>query len=294
MRAAPSFLSVCQFICSLVLLCGCDQTFEPLKENTRYNFTISGTLDASADTQWIRVGTIRQSIDEPPNPEGIQVTLEDLQTGETVVMNDSVFTSRNVLNYWTTTDIENEQTYRITVERGGKASRVTVTTPKELSSPYILNPTDPNGANFYIDDAIEHIADVQSVYYVILNPDTENQRRVYRFPIRHTLKHTFAYSGSNFAFANWEREVAHIEQSIGNAEYSIEKRQVFIAAGGPEWIDDISSIDNLEYFLDGSASNVENGLGYVVGIDAKWFRQFSCLKPDRSNFAPCPEEEPFW
>ncbi|MCG2587665.1 hypothetical protein [Rhodohalobacter sulfatireducens] len=282
------------FITSILILTSCDQTFEPLKENNIYNFTISGYLNASADTQWVRVGTVRESIDEPPNPEGIQVTLEDIQSGETVIMNDSVFTFKNVLNYWTTMDIKNEQTYRITVERDGKMSSVTVTTPKELSSPYVLNPTNPNGADIYIDDEIEHIADVQSVYYVILSPGTEDIRRVYRFPIRYTLQHTFAYSGSNFAFANWNREEAHIEQSLGNTDYSIVKRQVFIAAGGPEWVDDMSSIDNLEYFLDGTASNVENGLGYVVGVDAKWFPQTPCEAPDKSKIIPCPEEEPFW
>jgi hypothetical protein len=288
-------LSVLLIISAILIFTACNQTFEPLQENNRYNFNISGYLDASADTQWIRVGTVRESIDEPPNPEGIQVTLEDMQSGEIVVMNDSVFTSKNILNYWSTMDIENEQSYRITVESDGKTSEVTLTTPTELPPIYItVNDSEPVGANFYIDDDIEHIADVQSVYYVILSPGIEDIRRVYRFPIRYTLQHTFAYSGSNFAFANWDREVAHIEQSLGNTEYSIKKRQVFIAAGGPEWVDDISSIDNLEYFLDGTASNVQDGLGYVVGVDAKWFPQSPCEAPDKSRIVPCPEEEPYW
>lgn len=282
------------FISSILILTACDQTFEPLQENNQYNFNISGYLDASADTQWVRVGTIRESIDAPPNPEGIHVTLEDIQSGETVIMNDSVFTSQNVLNYWSTMDIENEKTYRISVERKGKMSSVTVTTPKELPEPYIVVSGPPDGANIYIDDSIEHIADVQSVYHVILNPGTENTKRVYRFSIRNTIEFTYSFFGSYIASSNHEEEEAYIEESLSNTEYSIERRQVFIAAGGPEWIDDISSIDDLEYFLDGSASNVENGLGYVVGISSGWYRLATCLTPDRSNFSPCPEEEPFW
>lgn len=287
----------CFLLCSLVLWAGCEQDFQPFQENDQYYFSIYGYLDASADTQWIRVGTVRQDINEPPNQEGIQVQLEDLQNGETVVMNDSLFTSTNVLNYWTTMEIKSEQTYRITAERAdGKTSRVTVTTPEALPPIFItINDQTPVGANIYVDDSVEHIADVQSVWFVVLNPGTENRRRTYRFPIRSTLKHTFSFFGAYFAFANWEKELEQIEQSIGGSEMSIVSRQFFVAAGGPEWDDNLSSIDDLEYFLDGTASNVENGLGFVVGVNANWFQQVPCLTPDRSGFLPCtPEDGSYW
>jgi len=282
--------------CCMLVLSSCNESFQPLQENNQFNFNISGFLDASADTQWVRVGTIRQTINESPDPTGIRVTLEHIQGDQTVVMNDSVFTSRNVLNYWTTMPIENEQTYRITAEGAdGKTTQVTVTTPKKVPPPFIVNSGPPAGAYIIIDDAIEKVADVQSVWYVILNPGTENRRRIYRFPIRNTLRHTTAFFGGYSAFANWEEEQKQIEQSIGNAEIEIASLQFFVAAGGPEWDDDISSIDDITYFLDETASNVENGLGYVVGIDGKWYRQAECLAPDRSRREPCPPDDgPFW
>jgi len=293
------YVSVTAIVCSagFFVMFGCE-SFQPFQENETYFFSIHGYLDASADTQWVRVGTIRQNIDELPDPDGIRVTLKDLESGETVVMNDSVFTSRNVLNYWTTMNIKHEQTYEITAEHADEnISRITVTTPSELPSVYILISggiqTTP-GARIYIDDDIEHIADLQSVWYVILNPGTENRRRIYTFPLRNSLIHTPAFSGSYFAFANWERELGQIELSVGGAEISVVSRQFFVAAAGPEWDDNISSIVNLEYFLLGTASNVENGLGYVVGVSSNWFRQDTCLAPDRSNTAPCVPEKPFW
>jgi hypothetical protein len=296
MRRKAFISSFCLSLCISILLTGCDQTFEPLRENDQYYFSIFSYLDASADTQWVRVGTVRQDIDGHPDPKGIRVTLEDLQSGKTVVMNDSLFASKGFLNYWTTMDIENEQTYRITAEHtDGKASRVTVTTPKELLPPFIVNVRNPDGANIYIDDAVEHIADLQSVWYVTLNPENENRRRIYRFPIRNTLKPTFSFFGAYFAFANWEKELDQIEQSIGGAEMLVASRQFFVGAGGPEWDDSLSKVDDLEYFLDGTASNVENGLGYVVGISSGWFPQATCLTPDRSGFAPCtPDDGPYW
>ncbi|NBC02122.1 MAG: hypothetical protein GVY20_00285 [Bacteroidetes bacterium] len=102
--------------CCLLTFTHCDDSFQPLKENNQYNFNISGYLDVSADTQWIRVGTIRESIDEPPDPANIKVTLEDLQNGNTVLMHDSLSADNGFLNYWTTMDINKEQTYRITTE----------------------------------------------------------------------------------------------------------------------------------------------------------------------------------
>ncbi len=295
MRGIISISNVCFFFFGLILLAGCDQSFNPLRENNEYHFSIYGTLDAAADTQWVRVGTVRQNINESPDPDGIQVILEDLQSGETVVMNDSLFTSRNVLNYWTTMDIEQEQTYRITVEgTDGKTSRVTVTTPKEVPPLYIFTRPDPPVATIYIYDTVKHIADIQSVWYVILNPETEPRRRIYRFPIRHTLRDTYSFFGTYSASANLEEQQKKIEQSVGNAEITIVTRRFFVAAGGPEWDDDLSSVDDLEYFLDGTGSNVENGLGYVVGISSAWFRQATCETPDKSNFAPCEPVGPFW
>jgi hypothetical protein len=288
-------LFVLLIISATLIFTSCDQTFEPLKENNQYNFNISGYLDASADTQWVRVGTVRESIDEPPNPEGIQVTLEDLQSGASVVMNDSVFTFQNVLNYWSTMDIENEQSYRISVEGAdGRSSRVSVTTPKKLPMPYVVTEGPPAGAYIIIDEAVEDIADVQSVYFVILNPGTENRKRIYRFPIRSTLRHTTAYHGGYAAYANWEEQEEQIEQSVGAAEIEIASRQFFVAAGGPEWDSDFTTIDDLTYFLDGTATNVENGLGYAVGISSAWFQQSDCLAPDGSKHIPCEPEESFW
>jgi hypothetical protein len=289
--------SVLFWICLILTFNNCDQTFEPLQENDTYHFAIYGTLDVSADTQWVRVGAVRQDIHEPPDPTGIKVTLEDLQSGENMAMNDALFTSKNILNYWATMDIKNEQTYRITAEHvDGKTSRVTVTTPKELPAIFITeSPGDPTETTIYIDDAVEHIADLQSVWFVILNPGTDNQRRIYRFPLRNTLRHTSAFFGAYFATAIFQEELAKIEQSIGGADIRVASRQFFVAAGGPEWDDSLSSIDDLEYFLEGTTSNVENGLGYVVGVDTKWFRQRVCLTPDQSGFVPCtPDDGPFW
>lgn len=292
MKRINPISGVCLLLIAFLLMAGCNETFEPLQENEKYYFSIYGYLDAAADTQWVRVGEPKESIDELPDPDGITVTLENVQSGETIVMNDSLYTSRDALNYWTTFDIKNEQTYRIIAKReDGKASQVTVTIPKEFPTPIVLY--DPlAGYTIYIDDSVEHIADIQTKWYVILNPDTEKLKKTYTFFYRNSVKYTTAFGGSYFTEAGGEW--SSIWESSARADFDTEHRQFFVAAAGPEWDDSISDLNDLEYFLDGAASNVENGLGYVAGITSKWVPYKTCLTPDSSNYAPCPEEEPFW
>lgn len=296
MRKFKPVLSAILFFCSILLLSTCDQSFEPLAENNQYHFSIYGFLDASADTQWVRVGTAREALDDTPDPSGITVTLENLQTGETVEMQDSLFTTENFLNYWSTMDIKNEQTYRIKVEGANtKSSYATVTTPKKLPTPLVLvNTYPPYGYSVYIDDIVESIADIQSKWYVILNPETDPIRKTFTFSYRNEMEHVEGYNGAFTAFAPLEKEEDHIESNLRNAEYRIVHRQFFIAAGGPEWDEEIGSIDDLEYFLNSTASNVVNGLGYVIGIDSKWVPYQSCTNESQSLAVPCPEEDPFW
>lgn len=282
------------FLCAFILTVGCDQTFEPLQENDKYHFSIYGTLDAAADTQWVRIGIPRGNINEKPDPAGITVILEHVETGQSAVMQDSLVASGNVLNYWTTMPLENEHTYRIKAERDdGKSSWVTVTMPEELPTPLVThNNVSPFGFNIYIDDSVE-LADLQSKWYVLLYPQTERFKKIYTFTYRNSIIHVPTYGGAWYAFANTTEERQHITKNT-NENFTVLHRQFFVAAGGPEWIDDISSIDDLEYFLDGTASNVENGLGYVVGIDSKWMEYKACVLPDSSNVTPCEPEERFW
>lgn len=284
------------FFCSILLLTACNQSFDPLQENDRYHFSIYGYLDASVDTQWVRVGTAREALDDIPDPTGISVTLENIGTGEMTEMTDSLFSPENFLNYWTTMDIENEQTYRIKVEgANGNSSHADVTTPTQLPTPLVLENTyRPYGYTIYIDDGVENVADIQSKWYVILNPETDPIKKIYTFAYRNEMEYVEAYNGRYTIFAPENDEEGYIEMNIGNTDYDVIHRQFFVAAAGPEWDESLSTINDLEYFINSTASNVENGLGYVIGIDSKWVPYRSCTNENKSNLAPCPEEKPFW
>lgn len=138
------------------------------------------------------------------------------------------------------------------------------------------------------------MADIQSKWYVILNPETDPIRKTYTFTYRPEMEHVEVYGGAFTAFAPLEKEEGHIEASVGINDYEVVHRQFFVAAAGPEWNNEISSIGDLEYFINSTSSNVEDGLGYVVGIDSKWVPYRSCTNEEVTDVAPCPEEDPFW
>lgn len=278
----------------ILTVTGCNQTFEPLHENDQYYFSIYGYLDAAADTQWVRVGHARGDINELPNPSGIEVSLEHIQSGQTVTMNDSLFVSKSYLNYWTTMDIENEQTYRIIAERtDGKASSVSVTTPEEVPPPIVVSSVGGDYFDIFVNDTIGKLADVQVKFYVLIAPRGIRQQRIYTFPLRDRIERSEAFNGTFLISVNTDPLLQQIARNSGG-NMAVVHHQFFVAAGGPEWDDSITSINDLEYFLDETTSNVEDGLGYVIGIDSKWVPLQTCLTPDNSTFIPCDEEKPFW
>lgn len=284
------------FIGCYLLLNGCNQSFEPLAENDQYYFSIYGYLDVSADTQWVRIGTPRETLDDNPDLSGITVTVENMESREIVELQDSLFKPENFVNYWTTSEIENEQTYRIKVEgEDGKSSHADITTPPELPTPLVLENTyAPLGFSVYVDDVVEHVADIQSKWYVVLNPDTDPIQKTFTFTYRSEMEHVEVYDGAFTAFAPLEDEESRIESTAGVNDYEVVYKQFFVAAAGPGWNDEISSINDLEYFINSTSSNVENGLGYIIGIDSKWVPYKVCTNEQKSVAVPCPEEEPYW
>ena len=120
----------------------CDETFDPIAPST-LAFSVFGYLDASADTQWIRVTPIRPLRETPPDAPGAQVILEHLATGRIIELRDSVFRFSSysedlgaedayVHNYWTPEPIEPGAAYRFSARRDGKeAAEAVVEIPRD-------------------------------------------------------------------------------------------------------------------------------------------------------------------
>lgn len=143
---------------ALALLAACEKPFEPTASSD-IAFSIFGHLDAAADTQWVRVMPIRQSLGTVPGPIDAIVTLEEIETGTTVLMSDSLIQYLPVNlrgeglfahNFSTTMPIVPGRHYRLTVTRSdGASASATVLIPVWESPTMVINhrflvPNNPN------------------------------------------------------------------------------------------------------------------------------------------------------
>ncbi|MDX1637743.1 MAG: hypothetical protein R3281_07225 [Balneolaceae bacterium] len=256
----------------------CDNSFSPLKENTQYPFSIYGYLDASVDTQWVRVAPTRNQLEMSAAKPFIRVTLTELETDQSTAMNDSLFRLPNgvhFINVWTTMDIKPEHTYRLVAERpDGETSSVIVTIPKDFPTPKLIYGVDGCSARLEIEE-VEHLADIQSVWILRSNSSGYLREEVRRFSYRSTARERTPNDYYTRIYADREKE----KLNLPAGRYNMSERYIFVAAAGREWIPDIGSLGDIEYALPEGLSNVENGLGYLVGIVNKKVPYEKCLSP---------------
>jgi hypothetical protein len=124
-----SALAACLGLAAVVA--ACDESFEPIAPSA-LAFSVFGYLDASADTQWIRVMPIRPLRVPSRDALAATVTLEQLGTGQRIALRDSLFRFSRpsdpdlgaegtyVHNFWTPEEIEPGAAYRFSARREGK------------------------------------------------------------------------------------------------------------------------------------------------------------------------------
>ncbi len=73
----------------ILVLAACDNSFEPINEEPTDFFAIFGFLDTAADTQFVRVSPLRETL-EPSGDLAARVSTLSLGTGEEVAWQDSL------------------------------------------------------------------------------------------------------------------------------------------------------------------------------------------------------------
>lgn len=274
-----------RFVCAVVagLVWGtaavsCDYPFEPFQENEHGPFSLFGYLDLKADTQWVRVMPIRQSLLAGPEPIDALVTLERLGSGRRVTLHDSLFrftdqTLESVAyghNFWTTERLEPEVTYRLTAQRSDGA-----TTTAEVTMPRDFTFTFKNTGLDYALLAVraERVLLVE-VSRAVSSPQGEPLPAV-------VLPQAPAIGGDEPGVHNL---LADGSELIFPDAIDMRRQEIRIGVAGADWPYH-PDLTDLEVTLPGTMpSNVENGLGFV-GAVAVWTIPFHRCR----NLAP-PEQ----
>ncbi|MDR9419838.1 hypothetical protein [Gracilimonas sp.] len=266
---SKTFISFKVVIIALVaLVAGCEEPFQPLEENDQYFYSIYGFLDATADTQWVRIMPVRETTDYSDEPIDATATLTELETGEEVIVNDSLFSMPQVApgdaliwNFWTTFDIKPSHAYSLVVERSdGAVSKTTVNIPDDYPEPVV--------EGRYISlTGVNNIAEARIDWKV-------RDRRDDTIHLFRILQHRIKYFQDddeylitvypNVDFTNEILETLEADQ----VDVEILDTKAVITVAGKDWID-FSELDRSIIALPQATSNIENGVGYFVGTIRK-------------------------
>jgi hypothetical protein len=252
-------------ILALIILAACDDSFSPIRPSA-LQFSIYGALDASADTQWIRVMPIRATVLTSPHPLGATVSVEQLGSGRTIELRDSVFHFREgynqdvgsegiyLHNYWTTERIEPDATYRFTAAReGGPPSQAEIQIPPDFHLAEVwLRQIRTDGPDLVRVDGVQYVPFVGVVnhFYDSCGPGVERLFRpaAARDPADPLVPIARLFQG---------RE--------GCTRPVVERRELLVVRSGAEWPSGLDySAGRLG--LTDAPSNLSNAMGFLGGV----------------------------
>lgn len=255
-------------VVTILLGSSCDPAFSPIEQNGR-TFSIFGYLNASADTQFVRVEYLRDSLAiGSPEKLDAEIILTNTETGQTTTLQDSVFSYYQwgkAHNYYTTMDISANQSYRLEVQGNGSSSWAEVDIPSPFPTPSLVK----SGDYLEVRDIGRLIA-VKTIYRTCQNCsgfDTcPSEPSIYKSTFSH-LEDT-VHRSSNLIKANFNTadDLGAIGDSYPDGKtFTVVRSEVVVAAGTQQW-PDFLHLDEEAVALPQVASNIEGGAGLLGGI----------------------------
>ena len=241
---------------ALLLSAGCaEEPFEPIQQSDM-EFSIYGYLNASGDTQWIRVTGLKTNVLPDSNVIDASVTLEHLGTGEVIPLRDSLFgfgTSLYAWNHWTIEPMEQGATYRITADRvDGGTSSAEATVPVDADTIMIRIHAD---GRLFKDAAEFRTAGAEYIAMVHVIPGCTAPGFAYQF-------------GGPTVRADEHGVITRpIRRPLycGPPPYPLYSWDIWIVFSGSPWPYD-PEWSRITAFLPEVASNIDGGLGFFGGV----------------------------
>jgi len=247
---------------------GCDTSVDAF-ENDR-PFSIIGVLNAGADTQYVRVARLNDSLafGAPPVPLPATVTTTRRSTGETTTWQDSLFSfefargvgaldERFAHNVWTDAPIEAGATYRFTVTgREGGTSSATVRLPDPPPEPDV-SPPDRFFPAWGVRVPGQNVADIRVL-----------TREVAPSGAFITHRQSFVADTTEDDFLDAVTVQFTVEDVVAVVQGPLVDIRLQIVTAGPEW-PEVDTLSDKELLDPGTITNVENGFGYLAGVNSR-------------------------
>ncbi|WP_412068443.1 hypothetical protein [Rubrivirga sp. IMCC43871] len=257
----------------LLALAGCESSFDPIAP-ADLHFSLSGYLDASADTQWVRVEPFGQTAETTAAPIDAVVTLDG--PGGVVEFRQQVrlFVTGPAHLFWTTADVEPGQVYRVRARApDGSTTTAPVAIPDTAGVTIDVIATATSCPIVVSVAGAERLADVQSVYEVSRRGRRRTVVRSYNDFVRTRAGgalQTSVYPGSDlraFGFSPDDDLLsASVKVAIATADWPLTRGQS---------IEDVLLLES---------TGLDQGVGFVGGV-VTWTVPFA----PRECYGPSPE-----
>jgi len=266
-----SFLVRCPplpaWVFASLVLGACDDSFSPIAPG-EVHLSVFGYLDASADTQWVRVMPIRPSIPTSPDSLGAEVTLEPLGTGRIIRLRDSVFHFSHYVdpelgsqgaylhNFWTAERIEPGAEYRFSVVgREEEPAEALVEIPAEYEVEVWLKQVS------YETDYLR-IAGVEHVPFVVADAYFHDRCGSSVDSLRFDKRS----GGGEGVLVPIRKEPVVPREGCGSP--GVEKRELWVVGSEMEWPSG-QAYSTQALAVPEGPSNVSNAVGFLGGVLTK-------------------------
>lgn len=243
----------------VVVLAGCDTAVDTFKANDRY-FTVYGYLNATADTQWVRVEPLRDSLLLGARPEqDLTVRLQHIERGTWTDLEDSLFRYAGGItghNYWTAVPAVLGNHYRIEVtDPAGGLAFAEMTMPEQAPEPEISNYPRFTNCQFlreqppirvYVDTS-DRLVNLHGIY---TKYDGSRQTVSYLREVEET-------DTGYIAAIRWD----HFDGVCAN---NTRRMDLVVITGGDDWPEE--SFDPETSALPDVGTNVTGGTGFFGGV----------------------------
>lgn len=248
---------------------GCNPNINPIQKD-EHHFSIYGFLNASADTQFVRIEKIRdgQFTGAPDNLD-IRVKLTNVTTGESSMMKDSLFyyySKGYAHNYYTTLPIRSKQTYRLDIIDNEIVASAQADIPKSFPEPVVTGSTKDFVALRVSE--IDRLIAVKTIYYSYVpcsggfNSPCPDEPTIKKSIFQH-LQDTVRYQDHISISINQSEDMKKIYPNADDPHPF--KTTVIVAAGTKEW-PDFMNLSKDSISIPRTVSNVKGGVGILGGI----------------------------
>ena len=248
-----------------IVVHGCDPAFDPIKKNDRH-YSIFGFLNASADTQFVRIEKLRDGMaTDVTNELDAEVTLTNMSNGRSQTLRDSVFNyylEGRAHNFYTTMDVNASQEYRLEIAGREGSSSAEVQVPESFPEPEVLLDDDFKTVLKIRD--VNRLIGLKTIFKTCSESCYCEERRRFTYSHREDTTHSDDGSIRGEIVINEDKKRMGVNFP-SNDRFYIMRYDIVVAAGMSDW-PKFAKLDDEAIALPSVATNVRGGTGFLGGI----------------------------